>query len=270
MKNTKKNERNNSFHHFLVKGGNDMKNAKHIFLTIGMSIFCSVLTCLLLFSLYRPLLNQSLSSAPSSSATSSTFSDMINHTSTQSKKSILWINSDEKGDSFGTGFIVSTNHQKVVITNKHVIEKNNSTTAYLYNNKEVTLRTLAIDDTLDIAVLTFSSINSLPALTLDTNDDYQIGDLAFAIGHPLGLDYTSTAGIISSVKRKLDFDTYHYTNLIQSDVSINPGNSGGPLFNMQGKVIGMNVAVMEDAQGLSFAIPSSAIHNFLKDVSLSN
>lgn len=243
-----------------------MKNPKHILLTIVMSVFCSILTCLLLFSLYRPLLNQTLSSAQ---PTTFDFSAIINHTSAQSKKAILWINSDEKGDSFGTGFIVSVNHQKVLITNKHVIENNTSSTGYLYNNKEVTLRTLAIDDTLDIAVLTFSSIDSLPALTLDTKGNNQIGDLVFAIGHPLGLDYTSTAGIISSVKRKLDFDTYHYTNLIQSDVAINPGNSGGPLYNMNGEVIGMNVAVMEDAQGLSFAIPSSAIHDFLKDVSLS-
>ncbi|MCU6340077.1 trypsin-like peptidase domain-containing protein, partial [Enterobacter quasiroggenkampii] len=110
---------------------------------------------------------------------------------------------------------------------------------------------------LDLAVLKIESKGDLPTVSLGNSDATQIGDWLVAIGNPSGFDHTVTVGVLSARERKINVDdngsAREYQHLLQTDASINPGNSGGPLLNMQGEVIGMNVAVSRQAQGIGFA-----------------
>jgi serine protease Do len=107
----------------------------------------------------------------------------------------------------------------------------------------------------------------LPYARLGDSDRSRIGEWVFAIGNPLGLDHTVTAGIISAKGRTIGAGPYD--NFIQTDASINPGNSGGPLCNMAGEVVGINTAIVAQAQGIGFAIPINMAKEILEDLKTS-
>ncbi|PGK51107.1 peptidase S1 [Priestia megaterium] len=201
-----------------------------------------------------------------SHASLATLSDEIERIANKSKPSILWINSNASEDAFGTGFVIEYKNKKYVLTNHHVVESDGETTAYLSNDKEVTMKIVGYDLDLDLAILAFEKEIDIPALSLASSKNVSIGDFVIAIGHPLGLDYSTTFGIISATKRDLQLDDTSFKNLLQTDAAINPGNSGGPLFNLDGKVIGINTAIMEDSQGLGFAVPSTDISSVLDEL----
>jgi serine protease Do len=165
-----------------------------------------------------------------------------------------------KATSLGSGFIIDTrkNGDAFVITNNHVIEGADEITVILQDNDRIKAELVGRDAKTDIAVLKIKSNRKMASVGFGNSDDARVGDWVVAIGNPFGLGGTVTAGIISA--RGRDIQSGPYDNFIQTDASINRGNSGGPLFNVDGKVIGINSAIYSPSGGsvgIGFAIPSS-------------
>ena len=157
----------------------------------------------------------------------------------------------------GSGFIVDKSG--IIVTNNHVIEGADEITVIMHDQKEFKAQLLGRDPKADIAVLKINQNEvDLKAVNWGDSDAIRVGDWSIAIGNPLGLGGTVTAGIISAISR--DIGNGPYVKFLQTDASINRGNSGGPLFNISGEVIGMNTAIISQSGGsigLGFAIPSS-------------
>ncbi len=157
----------------------------------------------------------------------------------------------------GSGFIVSEDGR--ILTNAHVVEGADTVQVTLKDGRSFEGKVLGTDPVTDVAVIDVEA-NDLPTVAV-SNAELLPGEVAIAIGNPLGLDNTVTVGIVSAVGRtsgqvgipdkRIDF--------IQTDAAINPGNSGGPLLNARGEVIGMNTAIISGAQGLGFSIPISSV-----------
>ena len=154
----------------------------------------------------------------------------------------------------GSGVIIKSNGY--IITNNHVIAGANKITVTTSDKKEYEAKLVGTDADTDVAVLKINASN-LTAVTMGNSDQLNVGDLAVAIGNPLGeLGGTVTAGIISALDRSISIDG-KTMSLLQTDTSINPGNSGGGLFNQYGQLVGVVVAKSSgsDVEGLGFAIP---------------
>ncbi len=166
----------------------------------------------------------------------------------------------------GSGFIV--NRQGDIITNAHVVEGADRVTVILRDGRRFTGRVLGKDDLTDIAVVRLDNAQNLPVVTLGSSQNLQPGEWAIAIGNPLGLDNTVTAGIISALGRSSgDIGVADKrVRFIQTDAAINPGNSGGPLLDRDGRVIGVNTAIIRGAQGLGFAIPIETAQRIAKQI----
>ncbi len=158
----------------------------------------------------------------------------------------------------GSGFIVSSNGQ--VITNAHVIDGADRVTVTLKDGREFEGKVVGVDSVTDVAVIDIDG-KDLPTVKLSDSDKIEPGEWAIAIGNPLGLDNTVTAGIVSATGRSsADIGAPdQWVDYIQTDAAINPGNSGGPLLNARGEVIGVNTAILREAQGLGFAIPINTV-----------
>ena len=154
----------------------------------------------------------------------------------------------------GSGFILSTDGK--LLTNAHVIEGADSVNVTLKDGRTFVGEVKGTDPITDVAVIKIDATD-LPIAPLGNTDGLSPGQWAIAIGNPLGLDNTVTAGIISALDRSSTQVgiSDKRVQFIQTDAAINPGNSGGPLLNAQGEVIGMNTAIRANAQGLGFAIP---------------
>jgi serine protease Do len=156
----------------------------------------------------------------------------------------------------GAGSGVVMTKDGYIMTNNHVISGANKITVTTYDNQEYSAEVIGADSTNDVAVLKIDADN-LTAVTYGNSDQLSVGDLAVAIGNPLGkLGGTVTSGIISALDRQLTIDG-KTMSLLQTDASINPGNSGGGLFNSDGQLIGLVVAKSSGSniEGLGFAIP---------------
>ncbi|MEG0829537.1 MAG: trypsin-like peptidase domain-containing protein [Anaerovoracaceae bacterium] len=165
----------------------------------------------------------------------------------------------------GSGVIIKDNGY--IITNNHVIDGASKIYVTLSNNKEYKATLVGTDSTTDVAVLKIKAKN-LTAATLGDSSNLNVGDMAVAIGNPLGeLGGTVTAGIISALDRELSIDG-KTMSLLQTDSSINPGNSGGGLFNQFGQLVGVVVAKSSgsDVEGLGFAIPINKAANVAKQL----
>jgi S1-C subfamily serine protease len=154
----------------------------------------------------------------------------------------------------GSGFIITSDGR--VITNAHVVEGADKVTVTLKDGRTFEGKVVGIDPITDVAAVKIESTD-LPVVPLGNSEDLMPGQWAIAIGNPLGLDNTVTAGIISAIGRSSSQVGIpdRRVQFIQTDAAINPGNSGGPLLNDQGEVIGINTAIRANAQGLGFAIP---------------
>ncbi|HEY9816751.1 MAG TPA: HhoA/HhoB/HtrA family serine endopeptidase [Candidatus Obscuribacterales bacterium] len=154
----------------------------------------------------------------------------------------------------GSGFILSADGQ--LITNAHVVEGADTVDVTLKDGRTFQGEVLGTDPVTDIAVIKIDAVD-LPTVTLGDSETLIPGQWAIAIGNPLGLDNTVTAGIISATGRSSSQIGIpdKRVRFIQTDAAINPGNSGGPLLNDRGEVIGINTAIRANAQGLGFAIP---------------
>ncbi|MDZ4164815.1 MAG: DegQ family serine endoprotease [Smithellaceae bacterium] len=164
--------------------------------------------------------------------------------------------------SLGSGFIISSDGY--IFTNYHVVAKVDKILVKLSDGKELDATVVGHDEKTDIALIKIKPGNHLPFVELGDSDAVRVGEWALAIGNPFGLDHTVTAGIISAKGRVIGAGPYD--NFIQTDASINPGNSGGPLFNMEGKVIGINTAIVAQGQGIGFAIPAKMAKDMLPDL----
>lgn len=166
--------------------------------------------------------------------------------------------------SLGSGFIISKDGY--VITNHHVVNDAEEIIVRLNDRREYTAELVGSDKRSDIAVLKVDAEN-LPILKLGKSSDLNVGEWVLAIGSPFGFDYSVTAGIISAIGRSLPNE--NYIPFIQTDVAINPGNSGGPLFDLDGKVIGVNSQIYSRTggfMGLSFAVPVDVVENVYKQL----
>jgi S1-C subfamily serine protease len=164
----------------------------------------------------------------------------------------------------GSGFII--NKEGDIITNAHVVSGADKVTVILKDGRQIEGKVLGSDELTDIAVVQVKSDN-LPTVSLGSSQNLQPGDWAIAIGNPLGLDNTVTAGIISAIGRNSgQIGVDKRVSFIQTDAAINPGNSGGPLLNQNGDVIGVNTAIIQGAQGLGFAIPIETAQRIAKQI----
>lgn len=153
----------------------------------------------------------------------------------------------------GSGFIISADGY--LITNRHVVDGADKITVKLNDKREFPAKVIGSDSQSDIALLKIDAKN-LPTVAIGDASGLKVGQWVFAIGAPFGLERTATKGIVSALGRSLPNDTY--VPFIQTDVPINPGNSGGPLFDLTGKVVGINSQIFSRSggyMGLSFAIP---------------
>ncbi len=160
---------------------------------------------------------------------------------------------------FGSGFIISDDGY--IVTNAHVIDDAQSILVSLPDQRQFNATLVGSDDRTDIAVLKVDA-TGLPSLELGNSKKLKVGQWVLAIGSPFGFEYTATQGIVSALARSLPNDSY--VPFIQTDVAVNPGNSGGPLFDLDGKVIGVNSQIFSQSggyMGLSFAIPSSTVQS---------
>ncbi len=154
----------------------------------------------------------------------------------------------------GSGFILTADGH--VVTNAHVVEGADTVIVTLKDGREFEGQVVGTDPVTDVAAIKIEATN-LPTVTLGNSENLIPGQWAIAIGNPLGLDNTVTAGIISATGRSSSQVGVpdRRVRFIQTDAAINPGNSGGPLLNDRGEVIGINTAIRANAQGLGFAIP---------------
>ncbi|HVW90982.1 MAG TPA: Do family serine endopeptidase [Devosia sp.] len=160
-----------------------------------------------------------------------------------------------EAESLGSGFIISADG--LVVTNEHVIDGADTVSVYMTDGTRYTAKVVGSDTQMDLAVLRISAPKSLPFVDFGDSDTAQVGDWVMAIGNPFGLGGTVTLGIVSA--RNRDIMAGPYDSYIQTDASINQGNSGGPLFDMNGKVIGINTAIIAQggaSLGIGFAVPS--------------
>ena len=167
-----------------------------------------------------------------------------------------------KQRSLGSGFIIS--NDGYIFTNNHVVEQADKILVKISDGKEYEAKVIGTDANTDIALIKIKPSNSLPVAEIGDSEKVKVGEWVIAIGNPFGLDATVTAGIVSAKGRVIGAGPYD--NFIQTDASINPGNSGGPLFNMEGKVIGINTAIVAQGQGIGFAIPINMAKNILADL----
>jgi S1-C subfamily serine protease len=155
----------------------------------------------------------------------------------------------------GSGFVISSDGY--IITNNHVIEDSSSIRVAFADGEELAGSLTGADPSTDIAVIKVYG-GELKTLQFANSDLIEPGQIAIAIGNPLGLQHTVTAGVVSAVGRSLRATNGRLIDdIIQTDAALNPGNSGGPLVNSEGKVIGVNTAVISMAQGLCFAVSSN-------------
>jgi serine protease Do len=173
----------------------------------------------------------------------------------------------------GSGFLVSSDG--LIVTNKHVVDQKNATYAvYTNDGKKYTATVVARDPVLDIALIKITPAAGavFPYLTLGNSDTLQLGQSVIAIGNALG-EYRNTVsvGVVSGLARSITAgdesgNSEVLDQVIQTDAAINPGNSGGPLLDLNGNVIGVNVAVAEGSQSIGFALPINSVKSAIQSV----
>jgi serine protease Do len=164
----------------------------------------------------------------------------------------------------GSGFIVTKEGQ--ILTNNHVVEGADKITVTLSDGKTYEAQVLGKDPTFDLAVIKIDPESDLTILELGDSDSIEVGEWVVAIGNPYGFEHTVTVGVISAKNRSIHAQGINFDGFLQTDAAINPGNSGGPLIDMDGKVIGINTAIVPYAQGLGFAIPVDMAKQIMNDL----
>ncbi len=180
----------------------------------------------------------------------------------------------QAGAATGTGFVVRNNG--TIVTNAHVVgDSQTAQVRFADKGALVDAEVLGSDRSSDLAVLRVdpSSVDQLSPLTLADSGKVAVGDAVVAIGHPFGLERTTTAGIVSGLEREIQApDGFQIDEVIQTDAAINPGNSGGPLLDSRGRVVGVNTQIATGGSGsgnvgVGFAVPSNTVRDVLPALS---
>jgi serine protease Do len=183
----------------------------------------------------------------------------------KTRNSIVTIKVPRPGtrDTVGTGVIVD--ESGYVVTNRHVVGSSATVNVVLPGGKTASADVIVAEPSLDLAILKLNAGSKFTAVSMATDTaDLMVGETVIAIGHPFGYTNTVSTGIISALNREITMPTGDVlTGLIQTDASINPGNSGGPLLNINGQMIGINVALRDGAQGIAFAINAETVERVL-------
>jgi serine protease Do len=167
----------------------------------------------------------------------------------------------------GSGFVIDLDGH--IITNHHVVADATTITVRLLDGRELNAAIVGSDPTTDVAVIKVDDApTDLPVTHFGNSDALQVGDWVLALGNPLGLDFTVTAGIVSAQGRRLSGNATALESFIQTDAAINPGNSGGPLIDLQGRVIGINSAITGGNRfvGYGFAVPADLAQRVVEDL----
>jgi serine protease Do len=165
-------------------------------------------------------------------------------------------------DIIGTGVIVD--ERGYIVTNRHVVVGAESITVRLADDTELTAKVAVEIESHDLAVVRVHSDKALHPLPLGPASDLMVGETVIAVGNPFGYANTVSTGIISALGREITLPGGETIgNLIQTNASINPGNSGGPLLNINGEVVGVNLALREGAQGIAFALNADTVQQLL-------
>ena len=173
---------------------------------------------------------------------------------------------ERKATALGSGFIIDK--EGIVVTNNHVIQGAEDIFVSVNGSAEYKAKILGTDPYMDLAVLKIEADEKFIPVSFGDSDKARVGDWVIAIGNPFGFGGTVTSGIISS--RNRDIGLTRYDDFIQTDASINQGNSGGPLFDLEGKVIGINTAIIAPGSsgsiGIGFAIPANPAAKVVKQL----
>jgi serine protease Do len=165
----------------------------------------------------------------------------------------------------GSGVIID--EDGYIVTNEHVVSRASKIKVRLSDGRDFEASMISSDPISDLAVLKINSPTPLPYVKMGTSKDLMIGETVIALGNPFGLENSVTTGVLSAKNRTITFSSEYgdikYDGLIQTDALINPGNSGGPLINIDGELIGINAAIVNQAQGIGFAIPVDKIRQTL-------
>ena len=169
-------------------------------------------------------------------------------------------------NGMGTGVILDP--RGYIVTNFHVIDGVSTINVNLSNGDSYVAKPVSHDPKTDLAIIKIDPRSKrLPTIRIGTSSDLMAGETVIAVGNAYGYEHTVTRGIISALDRTVQIsDAQYYYNLIQTDASINPGNSGGPLLNIDGELIGINVAVRVGAQGIGFALPIDKVLEISADL----
>lgn len=174
---------------------------------------------------------------------------------------------EKKHTGSGSGFIIDP--QGIIVTNNHVIRNAEIVEVTLHNGEKLNASIVGFDELSDIAVLKIKPETALPTVTFGNSDVVEVGDWTIAIGNPFGIGKSVTVGIISAKDRSTTENKV--ITYLQTDASINPGNSGGPLFNLDGKVIGINTIITSTSGGslgIGFAIPSKFVKIVVNELNM--
>ena len=175
-------------------------------------------------------------------------------TAAEDRDSRLFATRPRKVTGMGTGIVVD--ERGYIVTNFHVIQEVDLITVTLDDGSAFDATVISFDRRQDLAIIRVESKQPLTVMPMGTSSDLMLAETVYAVGNAFGYEHTVTSGIVSALHRDVEVDEVQsYENLIQTDASINPGNSGGPLLNLNGEVIGINVAIRSGAQRIGFAIP---------------
>jgi len=163
----------------------------------------------------------------------------------------------------GSGFIVSGDGY--IVTNNHVVADADKIEVTLSNGRSYPAEVVGTDPTFDLAVIKINE-RDLPVIELGDSDALRVGEWVIAIGNPYGFESSVTVGVVSAKNRSVRARNLNFDGFLQTDAAINPGNSGGPLLNLEGKVVGINTAIIPYAQGIGFAVPVNMAKQVLDDL----
>lgn len=170
--------------------------------------------------------------------------------------------SSKSARGLGSGFVITPDG--LVVTNSHVVARAEEIVVRIAGGRSYEAQVVGRDVEVDLALLRLTGAAELPVLTLGDSDELDVGDWVVAIGSPFGLDTSVTHGLISARERVIGVGPFD--DFIQTDALINPGNSGGPLFDMQGHVVGVTTAIMNQGQGIGFAVPINLVKDLLPNL----
>ncbi|MBT1514771.1 trypsin-like peptidase domain-containing protein [Bradyrhizobium sp. SRL28] len=176
---------------------------------------------------------------------------------------------EDAGAASGTGFVWDNNGH--VVTNNHVVQNGTEVAVKFASGEVAQAEVIGVAPNYDLAVLRIRNSRQLPPpVALGSSSDLKVGQMAFAIGNPFGLDQSLTSGIISALKRRLPTSSgREIANVIQTDTAINPGNSGGPLLDSAGRLIGVNTAIISpsgSSAGIGFAVPADIVNRVVPEL----